>query len=88
MKVVENPLSGVVSPKDDIEIVLLIISSYHIHTFQSCERLRLLKRHEDTKLQVSSSAMLHHCRSCVFTLAAKQLRLHSSDTVALHLHSL
>jgi len=60
-------------------ILLDRIGALHVHQLKQCEVV---------VAAVSSSAMLHHCRSCVFTLAVKQLRLHDSDTVALHLHSL
>eukprot|EP00913_Durusdinium_trenchii_P005584 g5204.t1 len=52
------------------------IGALHVHHLKQCE------------VVVSSSAMLHHCENCIFTLAVKQLRLHDSQTVALHLHTL
>lgn len=60
-------------------ILLDRIGALHVHKLKQCEVV---------VAAVSSSAMMHHCSRCVFTLAVKQLRLHDSDAVALHLHSL
>jgi len=61
-------------------IVLLdMIGALHVRNLRRCEVI---------VGAVSSSALMHHCHECVFTLAAKQLRLHDSDQVALHLHTL
>jgi len=37
---------------------------------------------------VSSSALLYACQQCVVTVASKQLRLHDSEEILLHLHTL
>eukprot|EP00933_Yihiella_yeosuensis_P035594 TRINITY_DN2918_c0_g1_i1.p1 TRINITY_DN2918_c0_g1~~TRINITY_DN2918_c0_g1_i1.p1 ORF type:complete len:392 (-),score=108.17 TRINITY_DN2918_c0_g1_i1:118-1293(-) len=50
--------------------------------------VRNLRRCEVIVGAVKSSALMHHCHECVFTLAVKQLRLHDSEKVVLHLHTL
>lgn len=37
---------------------------------------------------IASSALIYDCHDCIFTLAAKQLRLHRSENIGLHLHTL
>merc|ERR1712150_152340 len=49
---------------------------------------RSLSRCEIVIGAVSSSALLHDCRECVITLATKQLRVHDSEEVSFHLHTL
>eukprot|EP00931_Biecheleriopsis_adriatica_P120443 TRINITY_DN95570_c0_g1_i1.p1 TRINITY_DN95570_c0_g1~~TRINITY_DN95570_c0_g1_i1.p1 ORF type:complete len:396 (-),score=124.05 TRINITY_DN95570_c0_g1_i1:55-1221(-) len=60
-------------------ILLDRIGALHVRNLRRCEIL---------VGAVSSSALMHHCHECVFTLAVKQLRLHDSESVALHLHTL
>jgi len=55
------------------------IGALHCHGLRRCEVL---------VGAVTSSALLYDCCSCVVTLAAKQLRLHDSQEVLLHLHAL
>eukprot|EP00930_Biecheleria_cincta_P046729 TRINITY_DN32266_c0_g1_i1.p1 TRINITY_DN32266_c0_g1~~TRINITY_DN32266_c0_g1_i1.p1 ORF type:complete len:371 (-),score=60.15 TRINITY_DN32266_c0_g1_i1:251-1363(-) len=64
---------------EDCRVVLLDqVGALHVHRLQRCEIVIAA---------VSSSALMHHCHECIFTFAAKQLRLHDSDQVVLHLHT-
>ncbi|CAE7040628.1 Tbcc [Symbiodinium natans] len=65
---------------EDCRIVLLDrVGALHVQQLTRCEVV---------VGAVSSSALIHFCKDCVFTLAVKQLRLHDSEKVALHLHTL
>jgi len=55
------------------------VGALHCHGLHHCEVL---------VGAVASSALLYDCCGCVVTLAAKQLRLHDSREVLLHLHTL
>lgn len=59
-------------------IVLDQVGAVHVHRLRRCEIVIGA---------VSSSALMHHCHECIFTFAAKQLRLHDSNQVVLHLHT-
>jgi len=59
-------------------VLLDRIGALHCHSLRRCEII---------VGAVSSSALLYDCHECVLTLAAKQLRLHDSDYIALHLHT-
>jgi len=61
--------------------VLLLdrVGALHCHGLRRCEVF---------VGPVTSSALLYDCCGCVVTLAAKQLRLHNSREVLLHLHTL
>lgn len=64
----------------DCRIVLLDrIGALHVQQLTRCEVV---------VGAVLSSALIHFCKDCVFTLAVKQLRLHDSENVLLHLHTL
>eukprot|EP00444_Apocalathium_aciculiferum_P051850 CAMPEP_0183517964 /NCGR_PEP_ID=MMETSP0371-20130417/15222_1 /TAXON_ID=268820 /ORGANISM="Peridinium aciculiferum, Strain PAER-2" /LENGTH=394 /DNA_ID=CAMNT_0025715953 /DNA_START=41 /DNA_END=1225 /DNA_ORIENTATION=- len=61
-------------------IVLLDrVGALHCHELRRCEII---------VGAVGSSALLYSCFDCVLTLATKQLRLHDSDNMLLHLHTL
>lgn len=55
------------------------IGALHCHGLRRCEVL---------VGAVGSSALLYNCSECVLTFAGKQLRLHDSVKISLHLHSL
>lgn len=64
---------------EDCRVVLLDqVGALHVHRLRRCEIVIVA---------VSSSLLMHHCHECIFTFAAKQLRLHDSDQVVLHLHT-
>merc|ERR1711897_112720 len=55
------------------------IGALHCHNLSGC----------DIVVGVcGSSALLYNCRECSLTIAAKQLRLHDSEKIALHIHTL
>lgn len=61
--------------------VLLLdhIGALHCHGLRRCEVI---------VGAIESSALMYDCRECVIILAAKQLRLHDSECISLHLHTL
>eukprot|EP00927_Polykrikos_kofoidii_P034108 TRINITY_DN28938_c0_g1_i1.p1 TRINITY_DN28938_c0_g1~~TRINITY_DN28938_c0_g1_i1.p1 ORF type:complete len:425 (+),score=92.46 TRINITY_DN28938_c0_g1_i1:61-1335(+) len=61
--------------------VLLLdrIGALHCHDLESCELVLGA---------VGSSALLYGCRDCSLTMATKQLRLHDSERIAMHLRTL
>lgn len=64
---------------EDCRVILLDqVGALHVHRLRRCEIVIGA---------VSSSALMHHCHECIFTFAAKQLRLHDSNQVVLHLHT-
>lgn len=56
-----------------------VIGALHCHQLRDCEVV---------VGAIAGSALMYGCTRCVFTLAAKQLRLHESQHVSLHLHTL
>lgn len=62
------------------QIVLLDrIGAMHCHGLRGCEII---------VGAIGSSALFYDCKDCLITLAAKQLRFHDSERVALQLHTL
>lgn len=60
-------------------IVLLDhIGALHCHDLRNCDIVACA---------IGSSALLYKCSECILTLAAKQLRLHDSQEISLHLHT-
>eukprot|EP00929_Paragymnodinium_shiwhaense_P043529 TRINITY_DN22382_c0_g1_i1.p1 TRINITY_DN22382_c0_g1~~TRINITY_DN22382_c0_g1_i1.p1 ORF type:complete len:401 (-),score=111.08 TRINITY_DN22382_c0_g1_i1:119-1273(-) len=55
------------------------IGAMHCHGLRGCEIV---------VGAIGSSALFYDCKDCLITLAAKQLRFHDSERVALHLHTL
>lgn len=55
------------------------VGALHCHSLRRCEVIIG---------SIESSALLYDCHDCVITLAGKQLRLHDSDNISLHLHTL
>lgn len=60
-------------------VLLDRIGALHCHGLRSCEIVIGA---------ISSSALLYDCKDCELTFVAKQLRLHDSEHIALHLHTL
>jgi hypothetical protein len=60
-------------------VLLDHVGALHCHGLQRCEIIVGC---------IESSALLYDCHECIITLAAKQLRLHDSNRISLHLHTL